>query len=218
VTDEVARLARRWTIAARLADDLAHEVRNPLNAVVINLELLRTRARLGDVEAALERADIVEAEMRRAHALIESLVRLLRSDTDGTHADLAAVLDDIVPLIEAAARRRRQTLRVAGTTPALPLACPPADARFALLAAARAVIDAVSTGADIAIEALAGLEDTEVRVAGGPPAGPPPHAAATAATTTADAIARACGGSARLEADTTQDVACIVRLPCRPSA
>jgi signal transduction histidine kinase len=36
-------LAERFALVRRIADDLAHELKNPLNAMVINLEVLRSQ-------------------------------------------------------------------------------------------------------------------------------------------------------------------------------
>jgi branched-chain amino acid aminotransferase len=47
--------ANRFALVSRLADDLAHEIKNPLNAIVINLEVLRTRVARADADGALTR-------------------------------------------------------------------------------------------------------------------------------------------------------------------
>jgi two-component system, NtrC family, C4-dicarboxylate transport sensor histidine kinase DctB len=70
--------ANRYDVLSRLADDLAHEIKNPLNAVVVNLEVLRRRIEKGATEAALERTGVIEHEVRRVHRLVEELLQLLR--------------------------------------------------------------------------------------------------------------------------------------------
>ena len=70
--------ANRYDVLSRLADDLAHEIKNPLNAIVVNLEVLRRRVVIGAPEAALERADVIEQEVRRVHALVDQVLSLLR--------------------------------------------------------------------------------------------------------------------------------------------
>ena len=70
--------ANRYDVVSRLADDLAHEIKNPLNAIVVNLEVLRRRVVTGTPEAALERVDVIEHEVRRVHSLVEQVLLLLR--------------------------------------------------------------------------------------------------------------------------------------------
>jgi signal transduction histidine kinase len=110
LSDEQFR-ANRFEIVSRLADDLAHEIKNPLNAIVINLELLKVRANRGDVPSALQRADVIEHETRRLHGLLDRLLQLLRPEREElSNLPLDQVLDEIVPLIEAQVRLARNEL------------------------------------------------------------------------------------------------------------
>ena len=100
--------ANRYELVSRLADDLAHEIKNPLNAIVINLEVLRARIRKGNGTAALDRADVIEAEVRRLHHLVDRMLQLLRPDRDEIPSlALDRALDEILPLIEAQTRLAR---------------------------------------------------------------------------------------------------------------
>lgn len=72
--------ANRYDVVSRLADDLAHEIKNPLNAIIVNLEVLRRRVENGAQEGAIERADVIEQEIRRVHGLVDQLLQLLRPD------------------------------------------------------------------------------------------------------------------------------------------
>ena len=127
--------AARLDVISRLADDLAHEIKNPLNAVVINLAVLRTRAQQGDGQGSVERADVVEREVLRAHELIDRLLRLVRSAVDDPVEQRAAtVLADVVPLLALQARLARVALRVAEPAEEVVLLARPATLRAALLA------------------------------------------------------------------------------------
>lgn len=75
--------AEHFELIRRMADDLAHELKNPLNSVVINLEVLRTRVTTGRTESALERIDVIESEVRRLHQLLDQMLRLIRPDHVG---------------------------------------------------------------------------------------------------------------------------------------
>jgi two-component system, NtrC family, C4-dicarboxylate transport sensor histidine kinase DctB len=97
--------ANRYALVSRLADDLAHEVKNPLHAMVINLELVRRRIGTGAAEVALERVAIVERETRRVHDLIEAILQLLRPGKAASQAvELDLVVGELLPLVELRAR------------------------------------------------------------------------------------------------------------------
>jgi signal transduction histidine kinase len=100
--------ASRFALVSRLADDLAHEIKNPLHAMVINLEVLKRRVEKGAREASLERAAVLENEVQRLHILVESLLRLLRPSREGEGPfSSSQVLDELRPLFELRARIAR---------------------------------------------------------------------------------------------------------------
>lgn len=91
----------RFELISRIAGDLAHEINNPLHASIINLEVLRKRVARGRTDEADERADVIEAEIRRVHLMVDQLLRLLRPDPDaGGTVDPEEVVGEIVPLIQ----------------------------------------------------------------------------------------------------------------------
>jgi signal transduction histidine kinase len=97
--------ANRFALVSRLADDLAHEIKNPLNAIVINLEVLKVRITKGEAGAAIERAGVIEHEVRRLHRLVEHLLRLIRPEREeASSLPLQAALDELLPLLEAQTR------------------------------------------------------------------------------------------------------------------
>lgn len=108
---EVEIRANRLQVIERLVADLAHEIKNPLNAVVINLELLKRRIATGSTDEALDRADRVGEEMGRVHTLVDGLFRLMRPDREPEPpVGIARVLDEVVPLIRLQAKIARATL------------------------------------------------------------------------------------------------------------
>jgi signal transduction histidine kinase len=125
--------ANRFQLVSQLADDLAHELKNPLNAIVINLEVLKVRAAKGDTTAATERAGVIEHEVRRLHHLMDRLLLLLRPDRDEQGAlAFDQVLDEVLPLIEAQARLSRNEMSV-GTLPPVFVSMRRDMLKFALL-------------------------------------------------------------------------------------
>lgn len=113
--DDMDVRANRFDIVSRLADDLAHEIKNPLNSIVINLEVLKVRAARGDGSGAIERAGVIEQETRRLHIMIDRLLQLLRPDRDSaTGFALDRILDELTPLIEACTRLARNSFSIEG--------------------------------------------------------------------------------------------------------
>jgi signal transduction histidine kinase len=100
--------ANRFDLISTLADDLAHEIKNPLNSIIVNLEVLKVRLARADAEAALGRAHVVEEEVRRLHQLIDRMLMLLRPDRDeASNLPLDSALDELIPLIQAQTRLAR---------------------------------------------------------------------------------------------------------------
>lgn len=100
--------ANRYDVVSRLADDLAHEIKNPLNAIVVNLEVLRRKVASGAAEAALERASVVDQELMRVHVLVDQLLQLVRPPRGEVSAlSLDEVLDELRPLLELQAKAGR---------------------------------------------------------------------------------------------------------------
>jgi phosphoglycerate-specific signal transduction histidine kinase len=149
-----------------MADDLAHEIKNPLNSMVINLEVLRSKVEKGATDAALERAAVLEHEIRRLHGLVEALLRLLRPTRDReATTSMAQALEELQPVVELRARLARIEFSSIGLladafTPV------PADAlRFSLLMVAELVLDlAGATGSAMWLTADPQPGEIQVRI------------------------------------------------------
>jgi PAS domain S-box-containing protein len=84
----------------RLTTGVAHEIRNPLNAAKLQLELLIRNARkLGEEAMALrigERADVVRGELERLSNMLEDFLSLARTRAvESQQFDLAALLGEV---------------------------------------------------------------------------------------------------------------------------
>jgi signal transduction histidine kinase len=91
--DQDVALADWQRLVARVAGDIGHELKNPVHATVINLELVRRRIADGQADQALERLDVVAEQVQRVHGVVEGLLQLL---TDGVRYDEAVELDRVV--------------------------------------------------------------------------------------------------------------------------
>ncbi|MGH7720317.1 MAG: histidine kinase dimerization/phospho-acceptor domain-containing protein [Gemmatimonadaceae bacterium] len=99
----------------RLAGRISHEIRNPLNGALVNLEVLRGRlaGRGGgaDCSALAPFAETAAGEVERTARLVEALLAVARP-TAADAVDLMAVLDPLVLLYGALAERAQGRLLV----------------------------------------------------------------------------------------------------------
>jgi signal transduction histidine kinase len=94
-------LSRRMASIGRLTSGVGHEVKNPINAIVVHLELLKTK--LGDGCApAARHLQIIESEIHRLDRVVQTLVDFTRPvELQLREQDLRAVLGDVVALAKA---------------------------------------------------------------------------------------------------------------------
>ncbi len=91
-------LSRRMAAIGRLTSGVGHEVKNPINAIVVHLELLK--AKLGEAGApAAKHLEIIEAEIHRLDRVVQTLVDFSRPvELQLREQDLGAVIADVLAL------------------------------------------------------------------------------------------------------------------------
>jgi signal transduction histidine kinase len=91
-------LSRRMAAIGRLTSGVGHEVKNPINAIVVHLELLRNK--LGDAEPGTGRhLEIIDSEIHRLDRVVQTLVDFSRPvELDLRPHDLRAVIGDVLAL------------------------------------------------------------------------------------------------------------------------
>ncbi len=91
-------LSRRMSAIGRLTSGVAHEVKNPINAIVVHLELLKNKL-AGSSPNAHRHLDVIEAEIRRLDRVVQTLVDFSRPvELQLREQDLRAVIDDVLAL------------------------------------------------------------------------------------------------------------------------
>jgi len=115
--DAQARMIQSEKLAAVgiFASGLAHEVRNPLNSVALQLSLLERRAAPLEAKVSseiLELIGIIREEVKRLDGLVSDFLELSRAGRlQRRPTDLDALLDDVMRLLRPEARGRGITLR-----------------------------------------------------------------------------------------------------------
>jgi PAS domain S-box-containing protein len=91
-------LSRRLAAIGRLTSGVAHEVKNPINAIVIHLEILRERMLQMDPETK-RHMDIISSEFQRLDRVVKTLVDFSRPmELRLEETDLRSIGDEVVAL------------------------------------------------------------------------------------------------------------------------
>jgi signal transduction histidine kinase len=104
IEDEI-ELSRRLASIGRLTSGVAHEVKNPINAIVVHLEVLRQKLR--DVDPATQRhMDVIGSEIKRLDRVVQTLVDFTRPvELRLGENDLRRLVDEVVMLAAPDAER-----------------------------------------------------------------------------------------------------------------
>jgi PAS domain S-box-containing protein len=97
IEDEI-ELSRRISASGRVTRGVAHEVKNPINAIVLHLQLLRNKLHEVDPDTS-RHVDIIDSEIHRLDRVVQILVDFTRPrDLHLEETDLRPVLDEVALL------------------------------------------------------------------------------------------------------------------------
>jgi len=95
------QLSRRLAAIGRLTAGVGHEVKNPINAIVVHLELMRTK--LGDADhRAMRHLEVIESEIQRLDRVVQTLVDFSRPvELQLKEQDLRRIVSGVLMLASA---------------------------------------------------------------------------------------------------------------------
>jgi signal transduction histidine kinase len=136
---------------------LAHEVRNPLNAAKLQLELLERRLRREhDDPKLLEPTDLAQKEIERLTALLNDFLTFARpSELNGHERDVAAIIRQVIELEHIAAMAQGKRLELVIAPPTLFAMVDAAKIHQIVLNLVRNGLEAISPGGHVTVELLA---------------------------------------------------------------
>ena len=120
IEDEI-ELSRRLAAIGRLTSGVAHEVKNPINAIVVHLEVLRQKMKEIDPDTR-RHVDVISSEIQRLDRVVQTLVDFTRPvELRLNDMDLRKLVEDVVSLASPAAEKHNVLIEREAAPDALPV-------------------------------------------------------------------------------------------------
>jgi signal transduction histidine kinase len=163
-----ARRADRLTAVGTLAAGLAHEVRNPLNAALLQLAVLRRRLERPDCQPASLHpvADLVEHELQRLDRLVSDFIAFAQpGPLDLRPTDVGSLCRTIANILAVESERTGVTLRLDIGEGIPVILADPDRLQHVLLNLARNALEAMPAGGDLTLRVRPAPRAVEIDVA-----------------------------------------------------
>ena len=155
-------LSRRLAAIGRLTSGVAHEVKNPINAIVVHLELLREKMRADDPDSR-RHMDIIGREIHRLDRVVQTLVDFNRPvELRLSDFDLRRLTEDVALLASPEAARQGVKVETEFDGEALPVHADADLIKQALLNVVLNGVQAMSNGGMLNI--VARRDDTAATI------------------------------------------------------
>ena len=150
-----AQRAQHFALLGRLAAGMSHEIRNPLGAVVLHVDLLEEELRQPSTNSAAEVAQAlaeIKTNLARLDDLVQDYLSLLRvGHMERTPQDLGAALHAWASEWQGLAAARGMTLQVEGVAALGPVAYHSHTLHRALLNLVQNALDAMEPGGTVSL-------------------------------------------------------------------
>jgi len=105
-------LSRRMAALGQLTSGVGHEVKNPINAIVVHLELLRNKMTAQD-SPAIRHLDVIQSEIQRLDRVVQTLVDFSRPvELQLQDQDMRTVVNAVLTLASAELETRSVRVQV----------------------------------------------------------------------------------------------------------
>lgn len=102
-------VSRRMAAIGRLTSGVGHEVKNPINAIVVHLELLRSK--MTDEPGAARHLEVIQSEIRRLDRVVQTLVDFSRPvELQLKDQDMRGIVSSVLMLASAEMETRNITV------------------------------------------------------------------------------------------------------------
>lgn len=160
--DRAAR-AEHFALLGRFSAGLAHEVRNPLGAIVGSIDLLATSPALSEEDRFL--CDIIRRETTRLNELVTDMLELARPrPPQKTSVDICNITQEVVHLSTQSGRGSDVQVHYEGETSPILLQADAAQLRQALWNLVRNAIQASSPGQAVTVRILRSSSEVIIEV------------------------------------------------------
>jgi signal transduction histidine kinase len=120
IGDEI-EMSRRLSASGRVTGGVAHEVKNPINAIVLHLQLLQNKLAQLDPDTR-RHMDIIGSEIQRLDRVVQTLVDFMRArELHLEEVDMRRLLEDVVLLASPDAERHGVRINLAMDEERLPI-------------------------------------------------------------------------------------------------
>jgi PAS domain S-box-containing protein len=163
IEDEI-ELSRRLAAIGRLTSGVAHEVKNPINAIVVHLEVLRQKLQQVDPDTR-RHMDVIGSEIQRLDRVVQTLVDFTRPvELRLTDIDLRALIEEVILLASPDAERHGVSIERQLDSATLPVKADTDLVKQALLNIVLNGVQAMPEGGPLTIAAARSDDEAMIEV------------------------------------------------------
>ena len=156
--------ADRLAAISRVSGGVAHEVKNPLNAILLHVEVAKAKLARGDTDVAPQ-MEIISREILRLDRVVKTFLDFTKPvELNFTTAPVQELLGEIVDLARPQAESAKIRVSVAQEAEGVNIRVDRDLLKQAVLNVVVNAIEAMPEGGELRFEALAGEDTAEIRV------------------------------------------------------
>jgi hypothetical protein len=158
------RIADRLAAIGRITGGVAHEVKNPLNAILLHVEVARQKMARGDTDIAPQ-MDVISREIVRLDRVVKTFLDFTKPvDMEFSSVPLRPLLDEIAQLALPQAEASHIQVEVRLEEDGVEVRADRDMLKQALLNVVVNAMEAMPAGGELRLEALAGEDAAELRI------------------------------------------------------